>query len=56
MKTENEVRQKIDELFARLDRVEERSFVIHGCGEAEEIRCNIDALLWVIGDQSGKAI
>ena len=56
MKSEREIRAKIDELFAKLDAVEARSFVIRGGGEAEAIRCNIDALLWVIGDCSGKSI
>ena len=56
MKSEREIREKIDYLFRKLERVERKSFVIGGGAEAEEIRCNIDALLWVIGDRSGKAI
>ena len=56
MRSEYEIRCKIDELFNRLHYVEEHSFEIGGGARAEELRCNIDALLWVIGDRSGKSI
>lgn len=50
MKSENEVRAKIDELMAKANDLpwweEEREYV-----------CTvIDSLLWVIGDRSGKPI
>lgn len=56
MKSEKEIREKIDELFSKLESVENRCFVISGAGAAEAIKCNIDALLWVIGDESGRKI
>lgn len=49
MKNEREIRAKIEELMNRADRKP------YGADQ-EEILCNIDALLWVIGDQSGKPI
>ena len=56
MRTENEIRAKIDYYMERLEDINRRSFVI-GCGsEAVEIYGIIDALLWVIGDESGKKI
>lgn len=54
MKSEREIRDKLDELFERLDKIR------HSDGndesEYEGVCCNIDALLWVIGDRSGKPI
>ena len=49
MKTEREIRAKIEELIDRADRKP------YGA-DSEELLCNIDALLWVIEDESGKAI
>ena len=49
MKTEREIREKIDELMRK-------AATIGTAEDKEEILCNIDALLWVLGDQSGKAI
>ena len=50
MKTEREIQEKIDELM------EKANTMRRGTSEREEVLCNIDALLWVLGDQSGKAI
>ena len=56
MKTEREIREEIDRLMNKLSYVKRHSFVIGGGAEAESIECSIDALLWVIGDRSGKPI
>lgn len=50
MKREREVWDKINELSKKLSKVKRNG------RRAEEIMCNIDALLWVIGDESGKPI
>ena len=51
MKTEMEIRRKIDELFNKEREFRDTDY------EADEAICNqIDALLWVIGDRSGKEI
>ena len=55
MKSEREIRDKIDELFVKLEDVRHIYDDEHEA-RAEELRCNIDALLWVIGDRSGKPI
>lgn len=49
MKTRNDITTKIDELMELL--TTERDPIKH-----ENICCQIDALLWVIGDNSGKAL
>lgn len=49
MKTEKEIREKIEEL---MEKAANSSMV----DEHEAICNNIDALLWVIGDESGKPI
>ena len=49
MKNEREIRAKIEEL---MDKAASKPYG----ADSEEILCNIDALLWVIGDESGKAI
>lgn len=46
MKTRNEITNKIDSLMALLEKEKERE-------RRENICCQIDALLWVIGDASG---
>jgi len=50
MKTEREIQEKIDDLM------DKASSKPKGSAEREGILCNIDALLWVIGDESGKPI
>jgi len=49
MKTEREIQEKIDELMRK-------AATIGTAEDKEEMLCNIDALLWVIGDTSGKQI
>ena len=50
MRSENEIRAKIEEYMEAADR-------LPWWEEEREYRCMvIDALLWVIGDESGKAI
>ena len=48
MKTPNEIKNKIDSLRALLEKAKgsDREY-------RENIMCQIDALLWVIGDRSG---
>ena len=49
MKNANEIKEKIDEYMNKIADMPE--------GEEKENFCNIiDALLWVIGDSSGKPI
>lgn len=54
MKSEREIRDKLDELFEKLDKI--RHLDGNNEPEYEGVCCNIDALLWVIGDRSGKPI
>ena len=49
MKTGNEIRAKIDEYFEKLYKAKDEA-------ERENIYHVIDALLWVIGDNSGAPI
>ena len=53
MKTEREIREKIEEYMERLSGLKRNSFVIHGGDAAREYEGFIDALLWVIGDNGG---
>ena len=46
MRDANEIKTKIDNLMALLEKERERE-------HRENIMCQIDALLWVIGDRSG---
>lgn len=54
MKSEREIRNKIDEYMEKLNQVKHDNTA--DSNKEEEICCIIDALLWVIGDESGKAI
>ncbi len=63
MKTEKEIREKIDSLMIWAERFDDIDYLIDqgitvAEGEMEhEALCNqIDALLWVIGDESGNPI
>lgn len=49
MKTNDEIRNKIDEYLSKLERAVYTE-------DHERYCCIIDALLWVIGDESGAAI
>jgi len=49
MKTANEIQEKIRELMEKAGKKPRGA-------EKEELYCNIDALLWVLGDESGKPI
>ena len=49
MRERNEITHKIDQLLALLEN--ERDIEKH-----ENICCQIDALLWVLGDRSGAAL
>ena len=49
MKTSKEIWAKIDELEFNAQRTRSKT-------EKENLRCKIDALLWVLGDESGKPI
>ena len=59
MKTEKEIREKIDELFRENERLKDRDWVRDNLSafsqrdEWLEANCNIiDTLRWVIGDES----
>lgn len=54
MKTEREIMEKIDEYMDKLSALKRNSFVIGGGQDAQEYAGFIDALLWVLGDNSGK--
>ena len=54
MKTEREIREKIEQYMTRLSALKRNSFAIGGGPDALEYAGFIDALLWVIGDNSGK--
>jgi hypothetical protein len=57
MKSENEIREKIEEYMDKLSAHKHNSFVIGGDKETVgEYYGIIDALLWVIGDRSGAPI
>ena len=47
MKTDNEIRAKIGEYFGKIAVAADRE-------QRENYCCVVDALLWVIGDESGK--
>ncbi len=49
MKSYNEIRSKIDELMEKAENITDSD-------EKEALYNQIDALLWVIGDMSGKPI
>ncbi len=50
MKTSREIHEKIDELLDKISKMSDTD-------EEQEFICNqIDALLWIIGDESGKPI
>ena len=50
MKSENEIRTKLDELHNFVDKVKNTDEQA-----AEQARCQIDMLLWLSGDRSGFA-
>ena len=52
MKTTREIHEKIEELMDK----ERELYAHHEDWESEKICNQIDALLWVIGDESGKPI
>ncbi len=49
MRSNNEIRNKIDELMEKIKNITDSD-------EKEALYNQIDALLWVIGDTSGKPI
>lgn len=53
MKSEREIREKIDEYMEKIDHDVTNDEDIE---KNEKMCCIIDALLWVIGDTSGKPI
>ena len=53
MKSEREIREKIEEYMDKLSALKRNSFVIGGGDTSHEYEGFIDALLWVIGDNSG---
>ena len=62
MKTWSEITNKIDELMDKVTDLKHetgngtRSAAIYNAAEIEAVCNQIDALLWVIGDRSGKEI
>ena len=54
MKTEREIREKIEEYMDRLTALKRNGFVIGGGDDAREYEGFIDALLWVVGDNGGR--
>lgn len=55
MRTESEIRAKIDKFMNKLNSIKEHNPDFN-IAEKGEIYGIIDALLWVIGDESGKRI
>jgi hypothetical protein len=55
MKTANEIRQKIDEYMEKINGMGEGQGMMTDI-EKENYCCIVDALLWVIDDNSGKPI
>ena len=51
MRTESDIHAMLDKLDKR-----RRQALPRGDVEAEELACMMDALLWVLGDKSGKNI
>ena len=56
MKSEGEIRAKLAELFDWLHFSEDCASDRGARETAEELQLKIDALLWVLGDSSGKPI
>ena len=61
MRTEREIREKIDELMDEVSRLKSKttyskSTTIYYASLIENRYCMIDALLWAICDRSGKEI
>ena len=53
MKTSTEIRNKIDRLFDAIYPDTFEATNDKDIERAEQVKCQIDALLWVIGDRSG---
>lgn len=56
MKTSTEIKNKIDRLFEALYPDTFEATNEKDLERAEQVKCQIDALLWVLGDRSGAAL